>query len=354
MALLCDFSSALADVPESHLAYAELDQSIALCTPGLTRRWAKRKDQTGKSVRLEFKLTEKGGIEIPESRPAIKIYNSSGNVDLDQYAISCLRRSAPFRLTDSESKVFAEKHSRCLATFNPSNGSAVLTTAPAVNMQAYVLAMQQKIQAELSSPDLPSLLISSAFIIDSTGKAKDIRIVGTKPARRPVSSFEILIDEEKQKAVEEAAVKAIEKASPFGALPSDSPDEFKMNFTFLLGELRFKSLGEQFKEQKRLRRWKAPKTAPPPPPAYMLEYLKFVIDKIRNAWKIPAGAETIAEQISFDIQQDGAVKNISLDIVTGDNQTDRAAIEAVELAAPFGPLPAEAGKSYRATVNLAP
>jgi TonB family protein len=356
VALLCQYSPTLAREAQLDEHGLASDRSRQLETAKMSRRWAKHKGQAYKCVRLEFRLTERGKIEIPTNWPAVKIYNSSGNAELDKYAISCLQKSAPFKLSEQDKKVFAERHYRCLATFDPANENASITVAPDIDMRGYVRSMQDKIRAEIFSPDssLPPLIVSSAFSIDSTGAAKDVRISGTKPVRQPISQFEIPLEEEKLKAVETAAVTAIKKASPFGMLPADSPDEVKMNFAFLVGELRFKSLGEQFKEQKRLNRWRAIKKVAPAPPAYMLEYLKAATDRIKGAWKIPAGSEGTAEKISFVIEHDGTVKDIFLDVVTGNNQADRAALEAIQSAAPFAPLPVEAGKSYRATVNLAP
>jgi TonB family protein len=68
-------------------------------------------------------------------------------------------------------------------------------------------------------------------------------------------------------------------------------------------------------------------------------YLAAMQRRIKKAWFPPKGNESKRVTLKFDIQRDGSVTNVRLQASSGVQVVDDAAIQAVQNAAPFAPLP---------------
>ena len=75
--------------------------------------------------------------------------------------------------------------------------------------------------------------------------------------------------------------------------------------------------------------------------ADMGPYVREMQRRIKKNWDPPRGNSSSKVVLFFKITRDGRVFGVSVHVSSGDPATDRAAISAVELTAPFRPLPPE-------------
>ena len=71
-------------------------------------------------------------------------------------------------------------------------------------------------------------------------------------------------------------------------------------------------------------------------------YMADLQRRIKRQWFPPRGKETLRVRTIFKIDSDGAISKLQIDEGSGSKQADDAALEAVQNAAPFRPLPAGA------------
>lgn len=67
-------------------------------------------------------------------------------------------------------------------------------------------------------------------------------------------------------------------------------------------------------------------------------YLKTVSEKISAIWKPPAKTNAVKVMVTFTINANGTVSDISVKEPSGDPEVDKLAIETIKKAAPFGPI----------------
>ena len=70
-------------------------------------------------------------------------------------------------------------------------------------------------------------------------------------------------------------------------------------------------------------------------------YMNELKRRIKINWHPPKGKEQLRIVVLFRVEKNGKLDNIKIIESSGDKQADKAAINAVEITAPFRPLPAE-------------
>lgn len=71
-------------------------------------------------------------------------------------------------------------------------------------------------------------------------------------------------------------------------------------------------------------------------------YMAILQRKIKKVWLCPKGCEDKRVVVKFNIHSDGRVSELELDRSSGVKIADQAALNAINEAAPFNPLPAGA------------
>jgi len=82
-------------------------------------------------------------------------------------------------------------------------------------------------------------------------------------------------------------------------------------------------------------------------------YAGIVFAKIKSMWRNPVEAASLQATISFKIQKDGGVTDAAIEVSSGNNFYDQAALRAVLTAGPMPPLPTHyAGKDLTVHLNF--
>ena len=82
-------------------------------------------------------------------------------------------------------------------------------------------------------------------------------------------------------------------------------------------------------------------------------YAGIVFAKIKSMWRNPVEAASLQATISFKIQKDGEVTDAAIEVSSGNNLYDQAALRAVLTASPMPPLPTHyAGKDLTVHLNF--
>jgi len=82
-------------------------------------------------------------------------------------------------------------------------------------------------------------------------------------------------------------------------------------------------------------------------------YAGIVFAKIKSMWRNPVEAASLQATISFKIQKDGEVTDAVIEVSSGNNFYDQAALRAVLTASPMPPLPTHyAGKDLTVHLNF--
>ncbi|MBU6451245.1 MAG: energy transducer TonB [Cyanobacteria bacterium REEB67] len=328
-------------------------EATQIASTRLAKFWTNRPENlNGKDVVLAFNLFENGQLSKDQNQPNVRIHRTSGQKEINKIAINALLRARPYRLTEYQKISLRKANYQCLAKFALADNSVRIIVRPENTVdeggKAIMRDVQQKISRCWYAPVKDSgSLVKCAFTITADGKVKNIYVIKSELGQSP--QFQRLQKERSANQVmaEEAAVKAIEDSAPFSPLPEWYPDEISIEFTFTSNfRPRLLSKDAPWTKREKIR------LASNPIPPYLIAYTESVKARILQTWRTKASTKDVSEKISFDIEKNGQVKNISLDVVTGDNGADRSVIEAVEAAAPFNPLPAEAGTAYRITLVL--
>jgi TonB family protein len=82
-------------------------------------------------------------------------------------------------------------------------------------------------------------------------------------------------------------------------------------------------------------------------------YAGIVFAKIKSMWRNPVESASLQATISFKIQKDGEVTDAAIEVSSGNNLYDQAALRAVLTASPMPPLPTHyAGKDLTVHLNF--
>lgn len=82
-------------------------------------------------------------------------------------------------------------------------------------------------------------------------------------------------------------------------------------------------------------------------------YAGIIFAKIKSMWRNPVEAASLQATISFKIQKDGQVSDAAIEVSSGNNLYDQAALRAVLTAGPLPPLPTHyAGKDLTVHLNF--
>ncbi len=148
--------------------------------------------------------------------------------------------------------------------------------------------------------------------------------------------------------IDRLAMRSVREAAPYAALPSDmSAAAFQIHFRSkeplerppaapaktpdLVANVDLIKIA-CFKEQKRRAQEQARDIDFGP-------YMSDMWRRIRKTWRPIATADPTDVKVTFNIEKDGQISQPHISLTSGNTAVDRADLEAVRFAAPFGPLP---------------
>lgn len=155
-------------------------------------------------------------------------------------------------------------------------------------------------------------------------------------------------------ALDDGAVAAINKAAPFQELPDGSPAQVDIKFNFdynVFNKGKLVGAGKSARSsqpaessQSGESRDLAVTSSDIKDNALELLYVKPLRTRVYRAWFPPKGAEDKELSVIFTVSRDGVLSDLRIDRSSGDQLADQSALRAVENAAPFKPLPSDAGE----------
>ncbi len=136
------------------------------------------------------------------------------------------------------------------------------------------------------------------------------------------------------------ALRAVEKAAPFPALPEGASPTVDIQFTFdynywnggRTGKLRNIEDQPSLKQPKVLNVDSA-----------LVSYMNDLESRIKKSWRPPVGHESAIVSVLFRVNKSGEISDVKLYRSSGHSSADEAALQAVRSAAPFTSPPAGAG-----------
>lgn len=135
---------------------------------------------------------------------------------------------------------------------------------------------------------------------------------------------------------DEAAKSAVESAEPFSPFPSEYNERnVSLLFIFDNQTLNIKSLSDYTESVP------SKKNSDSQTETYWGPYMRNIQHEIKRNWNPPRGNESKHVVVMFRINKDGNLKSLAIMEYSGNAETDKAAIEAVEDSSPFSPLPSE-------------
>ncbi|MBS1990178.1 MAG: TonB C-terminal domain-containing protein [Cyanobacteria bacterium SZAS LIN-3] len=182
--------------------------------PKLSLMWTKNTLKGEKNeVWLKLHLNSAGALDGSKGEPAIVVYNTSKNSELDRYAEDCIKRAAPFDLADLKNI-----DGTYMAKFDVKKMTAFLTAMPQVDWHGYLANVQRNIGKRWHPPGLPGAEnIVVTFRLKSDGTISDLK---TNEEGSPAN-------------LHGYAGTIVEGLVPFWPFPGEAPDAVNLQITFI-------------------------------------------------------------------------------------------------------------------------
>ena len=185
------------------------------------------------------------------------------------------------------------------------------------------LSVSKKFSSQKSIP----LKAVASFVIAGDGSVSDIKIEKSSG----------------NKIFDKKVMKTIKSAGPFSPLPLDyDEDDLKIYFEFCFPVLLFRFPNIEFMEGKTEYKILQNETETKQQKSDEFKYsyyLNGVIKKLGKYWCFSETGSSFKAVTSFVIARDGTVSDIKIEESSGNDSFDKKAIDAINSASPFSPLP---------------